>query len=541
MPRSGHQGRLERRRTRPRTVRAGPRRSGDQLGLSPTIAYVNGDNLLARCPICAPSASTSTHFETGEPAGDLSRFITANAYLGCFGIVEALTLGADIVVTGRVTDAAVVCGPAAWHHGWAPRRLGRACGRGRGRTRHRVRRAGHRRELLVLHARSPTWSAWASRGPRSPRTVRGHRQARRTGGEVSVGTVTSQLLYEIGAPRTSALMSRRDSTRSSSNSRRGPRAHQRHRGRAATHHPQGRHERGRWISAKTSTSLSRAWTSRRRPACRGGVLDRLPLRARRVRERDHPGRAHRQGRPADQRRGGRPLAGQLKDPDERKVGAPRQRGDRDRPRLHVRGSSSWARPLRAAWPSASSARRWCRPIWCPSTWSSLAATRRSSTRSLRGRDQRRRRNRSAVERPRRDPRRPCPSDISLVPGRATRGATPIRDLRSQRRGVGLARRFLQRRRVAACLPEPQALRIRPIPSPPLRSLNFVLHGLLDEGVAASTRQDAQAKGLGEWLRSRVVDVPTVPAHVVVSSRRVTTAWPRSRGRDLREEQRSLET
>ena len=59
------------------------------------------------------------HLDTGEAAGDLSRFITANAYLGCFGIVEALSLGADIVITGRVTDAAIVCGPAAWHHGWS--------------------------------------------------------------------------------------------------------------------------------------------------------------------------------------------------------------------------------------------------------------------------------------------------------------------------------------------------------------------------------------------------------------------------------------
>ena len=35
----------------------------------------------------------------------------------------------------------------------------------------------------------------------------------------------------------------------------------------------------------------------------------------------------------------------------------------------------------------------------------------------------------------------------------------------------------------------------------------MIHDLLEEGVAASTRQDAQAKGLGEWLRSRVVEVP----------------------------------
>ncbi len=47
------------------------------------------------------------------------RYLTANAYLGCWGIVEALERGADIVITGRVTDAAVTCGPAAWHHGWA--------------------------------------------------------------------------------------------------------------------------------------------------------------------------------------------------------------------------------------------------------------------------------------------------------------------------------------------------------------------------------------------------------------------------------------
>ena len=45
--------------------------------------------------------------------------MTANAYLGCWGIVEALGQGADIVITGRVTDAAVVMGPAAHAHGWS--------------------------------------------------------------------------------------------------------------------------------------------------------------------------------------------------------------------------------------------------------------------------------------------------------------------------------------------------------------------------------------------------------------------------------------
>src|SRR5690242_21493570 len=46
--------------------------------------------------------------------------LTANAYLGGFGIAAALSEGADVVVTGRVTDASLVVGPAAAHFGWTP-------------------------------------------------------------------------------------------------------------------------------------------------------------------------------------------------------------------------------------------------------------------------------------------------------------------------------------------------------------------------------------------------------------------------------------
>nr|BFF03081.1 hypothetical protein GCM10020241_47560 [Streptoalloteichus tenebrarius] len=45
--------------------------------------------------------------------------------------------------------------------------------------------------------------------------------------------------------------------------------------------------------------------------------------------------------------------------------------------------------------------------------------------------------------------------------------------------------------------------------PNLRAVNFVVHGLLGDGVASATRFDPQAKALGEWLRSRIVDVPEV--------------------------------
>ena len=57
------------------------------------------------------------------------------------------------------------------------------------------------------------------------------------------------------------------------------------------------------------------------------------------------------------------------------------------------------------------------------------------------------------------------------------------------------------------LPETASLAVERHELPNLWSLNFVIRGLLDEGVAASTRQDAQAKSLGEWLRSRFVDIP----------------------------------
>tara|TARA_B100000678_G_scaffold31670_1_gene23412 strand:- start:326 stop:640 length:315 start_codon:yes stop_codon:yes gene_type:complete len=62
-------------------------------------------------------------------------------------------------------------------------------------------------------------------------------------------------------------------------------------------------------------------------------------------------------------------------------------------------------------------------------------------------------------------------------------------------------------RLRQLLPEAADLEVERHRLPALRSLNFVIRGLLGEGVAASTRQDGQAKSLGEWLRARTVDVP----------------------------------
>jgi hypothetical protein len=74
-------------------------------------------------------------------------------------------------------------------------------------------------------------------------------------------------------------------------------------------------------------------------------------------------------------------------------------------------------------------------------------------------------------------------------------------------GYAFLASFLTVERFQALLPETRALRVRRHELPNLLALNFVVVGLLGEGVSSSTRTDPQAKGLGEWLRARVVDLP----------------------------------
>jgi hypothetical protein len=67
--------------------------------------------------------------------------------------------------------------------------------------------------------------------------------------------------------------------------------------------------------------------------------------------------------------------------------------------------------------------------------------------------------------------------------------------------------FLTVGRLQELLPETASLEVRRYDLPNIWSLNFLVIGLLEEGVAASTRQDGQAKSLGEYLRAKVVDIP----------------------------------
>jgi hypothetical protein len=65
--------------------------------------------------------------------------------------------------------------------------------------------------------------------------------------------------------------------------------------------------------------------------------------------------------------------------------------------------------------------------------------------------------------------------------------------------------FLTTEKLKELLPEAENVSRYELPN--LKALNFVLHGLLGDGVASSTRFDPQAKALGEWLRGRVVEIP----------------------------------
>src|SRR6478609_3339430 len=96
----------------PAGLAAAVRALAERLGLAATVAHVEGDDLVARATELGLGAATATTSGGGKP-------LAANAYLGAWGIVDCLGSGADVVVTGRVTDASVIVGPAAAHFGWA--------------------------------------------------------------------------------------------------------------------------------------------------------------------------------------------------------------------------------------------------------------------------------------------------------------------------------------------------------------------------------------------------------------------------------------
>jgi hypothetical protein len=156
----------------------------ERLGIEARIAHVEGDELQPR----------AEELGLGTP-------LTANAYLGAWGIVDCLNDGADLVVTGRVTDASVIVGAAAAHYGWSRTDYDQLAG---------AVVAGHVIECGIqatggnyaFFAEVPDLSyagfPLAEVHADGSSVITKHPG---TGGLVSVDTVTAQLLYEITGAR----------------------------------------------------------------------------------------------------------------------------------------------------------------------------------------------------------------------------------------------------------------------------------------------------------------------------------------------------
>jgi hypothetical protein len=485
----------------------------DRLGLAPTIAHVGGDNLLPRLDELAAAGVDLAHFETGEPVGDTSRFISANAYLGCWGIVEALGRGADIVVTGRTTDAAVVCGPAAWHHGWSRDDWDALAG---GVVAGHVIECGTQATggnysfFTQVPGMTRVGFPWAEVAADGSSVIGKHDG---TGGEVSIGTVTSQLLYEIDSPAYLGpdVTARFDTIELDQE---GP-------DRVRIHGTRGEpppatlkvamNELGGFrndigvaltgldIEAKAQLVEDAFWE-----ACPYKPADFADVTTRLVRTD--------KADPATNEEAVAVWRLTLKDPDERKVGravsnAMVELGLATIPGFFgVGGGPREGRPYGVYRPAVVPADLVPQHVVVvggdATVVDSVAPTPAAD---------------ADIEEP------AGPGAGTSIPTGESLPA-PLGRVVGARSGdkggnanLGVFARsdeawrwldgFLTVDRLHALLPETADLAVDRHRLPNLRALNFVIHGLLQEGVAASTRQDGQAKSLGEWLRARIVDVP----------------------------------
>ncbi|MFJ4369776.1 acyclic terpene utilization AtuA family protein [Streptomyces chartreusis] len=466
------------------------RQLADRLGLPVRVAHVEGDDLTAANP------------------GSLA----AHAYLGGFGIAVCLREGADVVVTGRVTDAALVTGPAAAHFGWGPGDHDRLAG---------AVVAGH---VLECGAQATGGNyAFFHEAARSGRDLRrpGFPLAELhedgscvitkhpgTGGFVDVGTVTAQLLYETAGARYAGpdVTARLDTVRLTQD---GP---DRVRIEGA---------RGEAPPPTLKVGVNRLGGFRNEVAF---VLTGLDIEAKAGLVREQLTDALAKSPPAEVRwdlvRTDRPDAPSeetasallrlvVRDPSQEAVGralsgAAIELALASYPGFHV-----------LAPPGKGSPYGVFEDVYVPQDGVDHVAVLHDGRR--------------IPVPPAHDtvvldevPEPPLPQPLSQGPtARAPLGL--VAGARSGDKGgnanVGVwvrsddAWRWLAHEltvdRFRQLIPESGRLKVTRHLLPHLRALNFVVEGILGEGVAAQHRFDPQAKALGEWLRSRHLDIPEI--------------------------------
>ncbi|MFC8174861.1 acyclic terpene utilization AtuA family protein [Streptomyces sp. NPDC057325] len=459
----------------------------DKLGLPVRVAHVEGDRL---------------------PARDAA--LAANAYLGGAGIAACLAAGADVVVTGRVTDAALVTGPAQWHFGWGPEEYDRLAG---------AVVAGH----VLECGTQATGGNYAFFRDHDPALLRrpGFPVAELhddgscvitkhpgTGGLVDVGTVTAQLLYETAGARYAGpdATARLDTVRLTQE---------------APDRVRVEGVRGEAPPPTLKAGLSRLGGFRNEVVF---VLTGLDVEAKAALVRDQIEDAFVRGgsRPAEVRwdlvRTDRPDAGTeetasallrlvVRDPGPDAVGrtltgAAVELALASYPGFHVTAPPAKGSPygvFETVYVDAAEV---------PHTAVLPDGTRQgipvpARTRVL-----------EPVPEPE-PPEPPAGGPVRRVPLGRIAGA------RSGDKGgdanVGVWVRTeeewrwlvhaLTVERFRDLLPETADLPVTRHVLPNLRALNFTVAGILGEGVASQARFDPQAKALGEWLRSREIDVP----------------------------------
>lgn len=172
----------------------------DDMNLSSRVAYIDGDDLSKDLQALQEEGEQFNNIDREIPLKDSGyQVLTANTYLGAWGIKEALDQNADIVICPRVTDASVVIGPAAWKFNWQRDDYNQLAG---------ALAAGH---IIECGAQATGGNYAFFQEVKSFKNI-GYPIAeihedgssvitkhQNTGGMVSVGTVTAQLLYEISS------------------------------------------------------------------------------------------------------------------------------------------------------------------------------------------------------------------------------------------------------------------------------------------------------------------------------------------------------
>lgn len=174
-----------------------------EKGLKLRVAMITGDDFMDR--IDSLKTQNLTDMFSGTPFPATDKILSVNAYLGAFPIAKALAAGADIVITGRCVDSAVTLGACIYEFGWGPKDWDLLASGSL---------AGHILECGP-QATGGNFTDWMLSGDISnigypvaeikPDGTFTLTKPGGTGGVVNIGTVTEQMLYEIGDPRHYAL------------------------------------------------------------------------------------------------------------------------------------------------------------------------------------------------------------------------------------------------------------------------------------------------------------------------------------------------